>query len=124
MNVLIISDIEGASGVNDYRQIAPFWGKEKYQLCINNITNDINSAINGLRRDGVQNIDIFDGHGNGGNLKQDKFNEKIKFVNCDIQSLTNTQYDAVFLIGQHACGGNTGWFLKSFLWDGLYFKDK
>lgn len=112
MNVLIMSDIEGASGVDDYRQIAPFWGKEKYELCINNITKDINSVINGLDKAGVENINIFDGHGNGGNLKQDKFDKKIKFVSGDIPSLTNNQYDAVFLVGQHACGGTRNGFLS------------
>lgn len=40
MKVLICCDKEGASGVDNYRQIAPFWGNDGYEACIRAVTND------------------------------------------------------------------------------------
>jgi D-aminopeptidase len=68
---LICCDIEGASSVDNYRQIAPFWRIDGYEDCIRAITIDVNSAVRGLKRAGAVSIDIFDGHGDGENLRQD-----------------------------------------------------
>lgn len=102
--VLIFSDIEGASCVNDYRQIAPFWGSG-YEDCIRAITSDVNSAIRGIKRAGDASIEIFDGHGDGGNLRQEMIASGAVIVKKDVASLAMSDYDAVFFIGQHACAG-------------------
>ncbi|OPX46005.1 D-aminopeptidase [Ruminiclostridium hungatei] len=112
MRVLICCDIEGASSVNDYRQIAPFWGNKGYEDCIRAITSDVNSAIRGLKRAGAISIDIFDGHGDGGNLRQDMIEGDAVIISKDVPSLAKCKYDAVLLIGQHACAGTADGFLS------------
>ncbi len=111
MRILICSDIEGASSVNNYQQIAPFWG-QGYEECIRAITNDINSVIRGLRKSGAAIIDIFDGHGDGGNLRQEMIEGDATIIKKDAIGLAEGNYDAVLLVGQHACAGTVDGFLS------------
>lgn len=111
MRILICSDVEGASSVNSYRQIAPFWG-QGYEECIKALTNDINAMIRGLKRAGATSIHIFDGHGDGGNLRQEMMEGNAAIIKKDAIALAESHYDAVLLVGQHACAGTIDGFLS------------
>lgn len=111
MRILICSDVEGASNVNNYRQIAPFWG-QGYEECIKALTDDINAMIRGIKRAGATSIDIFDGHGDGGNLRQEMMEGNAEIIKKDAIGLAESHYDAVLLVGQHACAGTVDGFLS------------
>lgn len=109
MKVLIWADIEGASGVNDYHQVSPLLGNE-FETCIQYITSDINAAIQGLKRAGVEEIHVLDGHGDGGNLRQEMIMADI--IHGNILDLAMMGYDGLLLIGQHACAGTPNGFMS------------
>lgn len=112
MKILIIADIEGASGVDDYNQIAPMLSKKGYEECIINICKDISAAVNGLKSAGAKKIDVFDGHGNGGNIRKSLLPYDVDIIKSDLISLSKMNYDALVLIGQHACAGTSNGFLS------------
>ena len=112
MKVLIMSDIEGASSVNDWRQISPLFG-DGFNDCINAVSSDINAVIRGIRRSNAEvEIEIIDGHGDGGNLRQELIESNGVIIKKDILSLVNGGYSVVFTVGQHACAGTRNGFLS------------
>ena len=70
MKVLIWSDMEGPSGI-DSREM--FVDSALYRVAKSYATQDVNAAIRGTRKaDAQAKIDIFDGHGMGGNLLKEE----------------------------------------------------
>lgn len=117
MRILIFSDIEGASCIHDYHQISATFGP-LFEEGRGFLTSDINAAIKGLRRAGASVIDIFDGHGNGGNLIQDQIQGDAHLFGSGIplstliMNKTIFEYDAMIMVGQHAAAGTTDGFLS------------
>ena len=68
LKILIVTDIEGISGINDVRQIQ-YGYKEFEESGRIQITEDVNAAIRGLRAAGATDIRIADCHGSGGTNK-------------------------------------------------------
>jgi D-amino peptidase len=118
MNVLIWSDMEGPSGIDDREMFAD---ETMYKIARSHATQDVNAAIQGIRKVDVQaNIGIFDGHGMGGNLL-----EKELESGCDllgggwmtrfyqmVKSREVAKYDGVLLLGQHAAEGTVDGFMS------------
>ena len=65
LEILIVSDIEGISGINDVRQIQ-YGYKEFEESGRIQVTEDVNAAIRGLRAAGATSIRIAVSHGSGG----------------------------------------------------------
>lgn len=60
MRVLILADLGGVSGAGDYRLLIP--ARPIYEEACENLTQDINAAVRGLRAAGATEIDIVDSH--------------------------------------------------------------
>lgn len=113
MKVLIWCDIEGISGIDD-----PETGftDENYKHLA---TAEINAAIKGLKKGGVKKVDIFDGHGMGGNLIIDDLDDIADYLGggwmYTLADLIRTEklkdYDALVLIGLHAQEGTKDGFI-------------
>ncbi len=107
MKVLIWMDIEGISGINDPET---GFSDDNYKHLA---TAEINSAISGLKKGGVTEIDIFDGHGMGNNLILEDLDKTANYLGGGwmytladlIRSEKLKEYDAMALIGLHAQEG-------------------
>lgn len=118
MKVLIWSDMEGPSGV-DSREM--FANPALYTAAKSYATQDVNAAIRGIRKaDAQAKIDIFDGHGMGGNLLEEELESSCSLLGGGwmtrffkmVKSKEAAAYDAVLLLGQHAAEGTVDGFMS------------
>jgi len=123
LKVLIMSDLEGVSGVDDHRQIYADIAehRELYKRARNLITEDVNAAIRGLRMGGATEIDVIDGHGYGEppyvNIIRDKIEYGTRVIAAfetwsPVKSFPWESYDAGVLLGYHAMAGTLDGFLS------------
>lgn len=119
MKILIFADMEGPSGI-DQPEMVDTSSPELYAKGQFFATEDVNAAVRGLKRAGAQQVDVFDGHGMGGNLIVENLEEGVHYlgggwmtnlrkmiVDDEIRS-----YDALVLLGQHAAQGTRNGFLS------------
>lgn len=123
MKVLISSDLEGISGIDDYRQIFPDIAEysELYEKARNHITEDVNAAIRGLRMGGATEIDVIDWHGLGAppyvNIIRDKIESGVRVI-AGFETFSGAKpfpwgsYEAQVLVGYHAMAGTLDGFLS------------
>ena len=123
MTVLISTDLEGISGIDDYRQIIASIDEygELYEKARNHITEDVNAAIRGLRVGGATEIDVIDGHAYGlppfVNIIRDKIESGVRVIAgfeawSPAKPFPFESYDAQVLVGYHAMAGTLDGFLS------------
>ena len=125
MKVLILADLEGVSGVGDYRLLIP--AGPVYEKACENITQDINAAVRGLRAAGATEIDVVDSHSTvwptrtgPRNIIKDKIDPSIHKMmgGWDMLMLTRSKtdilksYDAQVIVGEHAMAGTPDGFVS------------
>jgi D-amino peptidase len=80
LEVVIVNDMEGISGINDWHQI--FAGcKEFEEFGRIQVTEDVNAAVRGLKAAGATDIRLVDFHGSGGpskNVNPEKLEKEVK----------------------------------------------
>lgn len=112
MKVLLIADMEGATGVVDSEQCHV--GGSLYREARRFITSDVKAAADGALEGGAQEVIIQDMHGQGLNLIIEEFtSEKIKLsighpVKIYPPFHMDKHYQGVLLIGYHALTGVKG----------------
>lgn len=125
MRVLISSDLEGVSGIDDYRQILYFY-PELYENARVLLTEDINAVVRGLRSAGATEIDVIDGHGGGippyNNILRNRIAPGVRVMagfDVGVVGMVRTarclpldSYDAQILVGYHAMAGTIDGFLS------------
>ena len=118
MHVLLWSDMEGPSGIDDHEMFAD---AAMYETARSYATQDVNATIRGIRKaDAQATIDIFDGHGMGDNLLQEELESGCNFLGGGwmtrfyemVKSREVEKYDAVLLLGQHAAEGTVDGFMS------------
>lgn len=116
IRVLILHDMEGLSGEDDWRQFI-FGYPEQYAVGRQLLTDDVNATIEGLIAGGATRIDVVDGHGSGNqepDLLLDKLDKRSQMIYRDrpfdpyIDMQAPNTYDAVALVGMHAKPGSNG----------------
>ena len=70
MTVYIITDLEGASGVDRFEMIGEE-GTEGHRNAKRRLTADLNAAIAGCFDGGADKVWVLDGHGSGGLVHED-----------------------------------------------------
>ncbi len=114
--VVIFADMEGVSGVDNWRQVIQ--GKKEYQESGRLLlTEDINAAIRGLRKGGASEIGIVNFHSaNQEHLIPKKVEKGTKLLgDCfskKMNAFVNETVDAAILIGFHAMGGSNEGFMS------------
>jgi D-amino peptidase len=113
MRVLIISDLEGITGVTRREQTRP--GSPLYDEARLLYTEELNAAVRGAVAAGADDIVVVDTHGAGGGPS--RFNSLVAsmlderctlFVQdhwTDFSRLLEHRYDAAVLVGMHAMAG-------------------
>jgi len=75
--VVVDVDMEGISGIDDYRQILK--GFRQFEKSGRNlITEDVNAVVRGLRAGGATEIRVVDDHGSGGAIPKNIISEKLE----------------------------------------------
>ncbi|HOP10273.1 MAG TPA: M55 family metallopeptidase [Oscillospiraceae bacterium] len=112
MNVFIVTDLEGASGVGRAEQVTEE-GTPDHLYSKRRLTADLNAAIAGCFDGGADKIWVSDGHGSGGLV----WDEVDKRANLPIErskrheSVYNGEIDLFMLVGAHAMAGTLNGFL-------------
>jgi D-amino peptidase len=118
-DVIIVDDMEGISGVNDWHQI--FAGCREYEEFGRiQVTEDVNATIRGLRKGGATEIGVVDFHGSGGpskNVISEKLEKGVKlFQGSDLPGRLEKAVDkstaAAVFVGFHAMADTTDGFLR------------
>lgn len=107
MRFLIMTDIEGVTGVTTYQQA------ESGQLGKDMLMHDLLAVIEGIRAEEHHEIVIYDMHTDGRNVDITKLPEDIsvivgKPVNGKLYKSIGGEYDGLFMVGLHAMAGKSG----------------
>ncbi|MCK4244112.1 MAG: M55 family metallopeptidase [Candidatus Omnitrophica bacterium] len=70
MKIYITTDLEGISGVVDFKQTGRDEKGKDYEKACHLLTEDVNSAVEGCLKAGAEKIVVLDGHGGGRNRAQ------------------------------------------------------
>jgi D-amino peptidase len=108
MKVLIAHDMEGISGVVDWKQTEA--GNPDYERFRRIMTAEVNAAIEGAIEAGATDIVVADGHGGGRNVLIEQLNPKARLCCGSPSPLAMVSgadggAAAAFLIGYHAASG-------------------
>jgi D-amino peptidase len=134
MRVLIMTDMEGVSGIINWDQVnggAPLYeeGRRLY-------TEEINAAVRGARAAGAKEIHVVDCHGAGGGWSFNSLIPELLDPDCQWVSghawsrytdMFETGCDAALMVGMHARAGTPDGVLchtiSTTTWRNLYFND-
>lgn len=111
MNVLVLTDLEGISGVTDIE----FMDREgeKYPVAREALCKSINLAVDACFEAGADVVYYLDGHGGGKNVYEEKIDPRA--VKCDVPGwealLREGKIDCLIELGAHARAGTIGGFL-------------
>ena len=118
-NIVIVDDMEGISGINDWHQI--FAGCKEYEEFGRvQVTEDVNAAIRGLRKAGAIEIRVVDFHGSGGpskNIIQEKLEKGVKLFQGPnlpgrLEEAVGKSTAAAVFVGFHAMADTQDGFLR------------
>jgi D-amino peptidase len=134
MRILIMSDMEGVSGIVTWDQVTG--GKPMFEEGRRLYTEEINAAVRGARAAGATQIVVVDCHGAGGDwtfnsLIPERLDEHCEWVAHHPWSryteLLEEQCDACLLVGMHARSGTPDGVLchtiSTVKWRNLWFND-
>ncbi len=108
MRVLMMTDLEGVSGVVTFRDHSYPDGRY-YERSMRLLTAEVNAAVEGLLEEGATDVLVIDGHGSGGIWFED-LHPKARLLHGRLSADTLMPddagtYDVAMIIGQHAMAG-------------------
>jgi len=114
---LICADVEGASGIGREEMLS----NDEFQQVQEMITGDVNACVRGIRRsESDPAIDLFDAHGLGGNVLEEKLEKGVRLLGGGwvdilfplVSDGELARYDGIFLLGRHAANGTKNGFIS------------
>lgn len=113
IRALIIGDIEGITGVDDWRHIMD--GHPGYDEACRNYEADVNAAVQGLRAGGAGDVLVVDTHSAGGNIQAENLHDCRLIGGPSIMGRLDQAFadgvEAVVLLGFHAAAGTPDGFV-------------
>lgn len=110
MNVLIVTDLEGISGVNSIDDIFEK-ESEGYRRGRERLMADTNTAVRAAFDAGAQKVYVCDGHGGGKNFIEGALDQRAVQISVSRNPETIHDSDVVVAIGMHAMAGTQRAFL-------------
>lgn len=114
MNVYLMVDIEGISGIYAREQVLP--EEPRFQEGRRFMSADINACMRGLKEAGVSKIYVHDCHGGGYSVLYEEISSDADYIICG--QVGNRRFagiedcDAAILLGYHAMAGEKGAILE------------
>lgn len=134
MRVLIMSDMEGVSGIVVWEQVNG--GAPMYEECRRLYTEEINAAVRGAMAAGAKEVVVVDCHGAGGGWTFNSLIPELLHPGCEWVShhpwgryteMLEKGCDGVMLVGMHARAGTPDGVLchtiSTTTWRNLYFNE-
>lgn len=124
MNVFILCDLEGISGVTTIEQMER--GTAGYEKACRALEHSLNVCAEAVKAAGADNIYYLDGHGGGGNVNPDNivgFCKKVD-INGWQELVMSGKIDCQIELGSHARAGTIGGFLDHTLTSRAWFSYK
>lgn len=108
MNICIMTDLEGISGIYCREQVIP--GQWRFDEGRRYLTREVNICAEACKASGVDKVYVRDGHGGGYTLLWDKLGEAVDAVSVgtttdNIRYVEVDDCDAYILLGYHAMAG-------------------
>ena len=114
MNVYIMADLEGISGIYCREQVTP--DQRRFGEAREFMTADINACAAGLKSAGAEKVYVRDAHGGSYTLLEDKVSDDVDYIVCGLTSPDRfpglDDCGAVVLLGYHAMAGTAGAILE------------
>ncbi len=109
MKILMMTDLEGVSGVVSFEDQTYSTGKY-YEKAKELLTREVNAAVDGLLSEGAEEIVVVDGHGAGAVAfemlhPQAKLLHGRPLFSRQARNEWQSSFDATVMIGQHAMAG-------------------
>lgn len=134
MRLLIMTDMEGVSGIVVWSQVSG--GKPMYEEGRRLYTEEINAAVRGARAAGATEIVVVDCHGAGGDWSNNSLIPELLDPNCEwvahhtwsrYTEILETGCDAALMVGMHARAGTPDGVMchtiSTTTWQNLYFNN-
>lgn len=112
MKVLIISDLEGVSGVDTFEMCD--MQSEAYKRACHLLMQDVNAAVDGAFAGGATEVTVIDGHHCGMNFVKEELHPRaVQMWSRDFTPRTFQagDFDALMCVGCHAMAGTENGFL-------------
>ncbi len=112
MKVIIISDLEGVSGVDSF-DICDMQSDAYKQAC-HLLMQDVNAAVDGAFAGGATEVTVIDGHHSGMNFVKEELDPRaVQMWSGDFtpRQFKKGDYDALMCVGCHAMAGTENGFL-------------
>lgn len=112
MHILILTDLEGVSGVDKFEMMTE--GTAGFEQARENITKDVNITIEGAFAGGATKVTVIDGHGHYNNIIDDMLDSRAERLNIKdfcVMNVSDMKYDGLFVTGAHAMAGTENAFL-------------
>lgn len=109
MNVLISTDLEGIPGVTSIEDMER--GTERYENACRKLEQTLNWVIDACVENGAENIYYSDGHGGGGNIKEENIDPRARKPKVGENLTQEGKIDCRLEVGAHARAGTLGGFL-------------
>lgn len=114
MNILIMTDIEGISGIYCKEQVLP--SLPRFQEGRLFMTMEVNACVEACKEAGADKVFVRDCHGGSYSLIWEKLSESADYYICgysgDERYAAPEDYDGVILLGYHAMAGTMGGVLE------------
>jgi len=123
MNVYIMTDMEGISGITRRDQV--WCGTAAWRESLALAEADFNAAVAGAATGGARRIVLCDAHGGGANIRVENMDGRAEYerpvgAGNIMPALAAAKFDLALMIGAHAMAGTQGAFLEhtqsSFTW--------
>ena len=124
MNVFILTDLEGISGVTSIDDMER--GTKEYERACRCLEHSLNVCAEAVLAAGADNIYYLDGHGGGGNINPDNivdFCKRVDIVGWQELAMRG-KIDCQIELGSHARAGTVGGFLDHTLTSRAWFSYK
>jgi D-amino peptidase len=112
MKILIMTDLEGISGVNAMEMVSEE-GTPGHKFALERLMLDVNAAVEGAFEGGASDVYVVDGHGGGKNFIKEMLHPRaVEPKSVGWQELIRTgEIDAYMEVGVHAMAGTINGFL-------------
>ncbi len=114
MNIYIMVDLEGISGLYCREQMTP--GEWRFSEARKFMTREVNLCAKACKEAGAEKVFVRDGHGGSYTLLWDELSPDVDVAVCgitgDVRYAGLDECDAVILLGYHAMAGTAGGLLE------------
>ena len=110
LNALILTDLEGISGVETIDAVIPAGTPLNLDAC-EKLVGDTNAAVEALFEEGAEKVYVLDGHGSGQNFTKGLLDKRATQITIADLSWAIKDVGSVVLVGMHAMAGTMTAFL-------------